>query len=121
MACQATATRGRRRCPRHDPAVVFPPTGYPEDVRAEALALYEAVGPAEAARRLGLKAATVRSWAHRAGLTSNLVFYDQPWALEAELTWEATCAAREAAEYRRLVDLAGKIDSLSFRELVALF
>ena len=121
MTCQATATWGRAHCPRHDPAVRFPPTGYPGYVRAEALALYEAVGPAEAARRLGLKAATVRSWAHRAGLTSNLVFYDQPWALEAEKTWEATCAAREAAELRRLADLASKVDSLSFRELVALF
>jgi len=41
---------------------------YSDEQRAEALRLYEEVGPAEASRRCGVPNATIRSWASRAGL-----------------------------------------------------
>lgn len=43
---------------------------YTPEQREEALRLYVEHGPAEAARRLGIPAATVRSWAKRAAKTS---------------------------------------------------
>ena len=98
LRCYATATWGRLHCPRHDPAVEWRPTGYPPHVRERALTLYREHGPAEAARRLGLRPGTVRVWAHRAGMSSPHVPYE--WARDVR-TWPATLAARDAAELRR--------------------
>ena len=96
--CYATATWGRQHCPRHDPTVTWRPAGYPLQVRERALELYRQVGPAEAARQLGLKAGTIRVWAHREGISSPYVTYE--WARDIQ-TWPATLAARDAAELRR--------------------
>ena len=74
------------------------PSGYPRHVRERALELYREVGPAEAARQLGLKAGTIRVWAHREGISSPHVTYE--WARDVR-TWPATLAARDAAELRR--------------------
>jgi transposase-like protein len=43
---------------------------YSKAQREESLQLYTEVGPAEAGRRLGIPAATVRKWAQRAGTQS---------------------------------------------------
>ena len=72
--------------------------GLPAAVRERALELYTEVGPAEAARQLGLKAGTIRVWAHREGISSPYVTYE--WARDGQ-TWPATLAARDAAELRR--------------------
>jgi len=96
--CHATSTWGRMYCPAHDPAVKRRPTGYPPDVRAQALELYKEVGPAEAARRLGLRSGTIRVWAHRAGISSPHV--PSEWGRDVT-TWPATIAAREWARLRR--------------------
>lgn len=45
-------------------------TSYTAEQRAEALALYAEHGLAEAARRTGIKAGTIGSWAHRSGTPS---------------------------------------------------
>jgi len=45
-----------------------PQRTYTPEQREEALRLIAEVGPAEAARQLGLKSGTLRSWASRAGL-----------------------------------------------------
>lgn len=47
------------------------PRTYGDDEREQALALYKAVGPAEAGRRLGIPAGTIRTWASRAHLTED--------------------------------------------------
>jgi transposase-like protein len=44
---------------------------YTDEQRAEALALYAEVGPAKAARQLGIRAGTLRQWAVRAGVTGH--------------------------------------------------
>ena len=73
------------------------PTGFPQSVRDEALELYREVGPAKAARQLGLESGTIRAWAHRAGITSTRVAYE--WAEDGR-TWPATMAAQDAARLR---------------------
>ena len=82
-------------CP-HDP-IRWQPTGFPQSVRDEALELYREVGPAKAARQLGLESGTIRAWAHRAGITSTRVAYE--WAEDGR-TWPATMAAQDAARLR---------------------
>jgi hypothetical protein len=82
--CYATATWGRLYCPRHDHTVRWRPTGYPQEVRDLALELCQEVGPAEAARQIGLRSGTIRVWAHRAGLSSPHVPYE--WARDV-ITW----------------------------------
>lgn len=114
LQCYATATWGRAYCPRHDPAVTWRPTGYPQDVRDRALDLYRQSGPIEAARRTGVKAGTVRVWAYRAGITSPHVPYE--WARDVR-TWPATLAAQAGTERRRIEREIAKID----RQLARLF
>jgi transposase-like protein len=43
---------------------------YTQEQRAEALKLYQEVGPSEAGRRLDIPNATIRQWAKRAGASS---------------------------------------------------
>lgn len=97
--CHATATWGRLQCPRHDPRVKWRPTGFPRSVREQALELYQQVGPAEAARQTGVRAGTIRVWAHRAGISSPHVPYE--WAGDAT-TGPARATAGQLAEVRRL-------------------
>lgn len=104
--CYATATWGRLYCPAHDPAVRplsvnvtwRRPTGFPLCVRERALELYAQVGPAEAARQLGIKSGTIRAWASRSGSSSPHVPYE--WGRDVT-TWPATIAARKTADRRR--------------------
>lgn len=107
--CYATATWGRRYCPRHDPTVRWRPRGFPQRLRDRALELYQEVGPAEAARQLGLRSGTIRVWAHRAGISSPHVPYE--WARDVS-TWSATLAARDAAELRRCKREVGEAERL---------
>jgi len=111
--CFATATWGRLYCPGHDPTVRRRPTGFPRGVRDRALELYREVGPAEAARQLGLKSGTIRSWASRAGVSSPHVPYE--WARDVT-TWPATVAAQHFAALRRSKRSLAEID----RRLAAL-
>jgi transposase-like protein len=46
------------------------PRKYTPEQEAEAIALLQEMGPAEAARRTGIAKGTIASWAHRAGLAS---------------------------------------------------
>jgi len=96
--CRATATWGRTHCPAHDPAVARRPTGHLRWVKEWALDLYREFGPAEAARRTGVRSGTIRVWAHRAGISSPHVPYE--WARDVT-TWPATIAAQEWAKLRR--------------------
>ena len=110
--CCAPALTGRAYCLAHDPALSpgrrFGSTeqaraanrnpAYPAVVRAEALRTYAEHGPAEAARRTGVRSGTIRQWAFRAGVTSPRVVYE--WARDVR-TWEATLAAKALAELRR--------------------
>lgn len=75
------------------------PSPYTPEQRAGALELYAEHGPAEASRRSGVPSATIRQWAHRAGITGK----------RAETTAAATRAARVSwAERRaRIADSAG--------------
>jgi transposase-like protein len=82
-------------------------------VRDRALELYREVGPAEAARQLGLKSGTLRSWASRAGVSSPHVPYE--WARDVT-TWPATVAAQHFATLRRSKRSLAEVD----RRLVAL-
>ena len=112
-ACHATATWARLYCPAHDPAVRRRPTGLPQSVRERALELYQEVGPAEAARQLGLKSGTIRAWASRAGVSSPHVPYE--WARDVT-TWPATVAAQKFAAMRRSKRRLAEVD----RRLAAL-
>ena len=96
--CCATATWGRLFCPRHDPTVRWRPTGFSQSTRGRALELYAQVGPAEAARQLGIKSGTIRAWASRSGSSSPHVPYE--WGRDVT-TWPATIAARKTADRRR--------------------
>lgn len=59
--------------------------------KAEALELYVEHGPAEAGQMTGIPSGTIRSWAHRAGMTR----------LRYEKTEAATTAAQARAEQKR--------------------
>ncbi len=110
--CCAPALTGRTYCLAHDPALPSAVRfgsreqasaanrnpAYPAVVRAEALRIYAERGPAEAARRTGVRSGTIRQWAFRAGVTSPRVGYE--WARDGR-TWEATLAAKTLAELRR--------------------
>lgn len=78
-------------------------------MRDRDLELYQEVGPAEAARQLGLRSGTIRVWAHRAGISSPHVPYE--WARDVS-TWSATLAARDAAELRRCKREVGEAERL---------
>ncbi len=112
--CHATATWARLYCPAHDPSVRRRPTGLPWSLRERALELYAEVGPAEAARQLGIKSGTIRSWASRAGVSSPRV--PSEWARDLT-TWPATIAAQERAKLRRLErEIAEMERALSFAD-----
>jgi len=111
--CHATATWARLYCPAHDPAVRRRPTGFPRSVRDRALELYQEVGPAETARRTGLRSGTIRAWASRAGVSSPHVPYE--WARDVT-TWPATVAAQHFAALRRSERELAEVD----RRLAAL-
>ena len=64
---------------------------YSAEDKARALAIYVEQGPAEAARATGIKDATIRSWAKRAGMA----------APRAEVTRAAVKAAQESWLQRR--------------------
>ena len=110
--CCAPALTGRAYCLAHDPALPSAVRfgsreqasaanrnpAYPAVVRAEALRIYAERGPAEAARRTGVRSGTIRQWAFRAGVTSPRVVYE--WARDGR-TWEATLAAKALTELRR--------------------
>jgi len=83
-------------------------------VRDRALELYQEVGPAETARRTGLRAGTIRAWASRAGVSSPHVPYE--WGRDVT-TWPATIAAQERAKLRRLErEIAEMERALSFAD-----
>ncbi|CAN5678461.1 hypothetical protein BH18ACT15_BH18ACT15_14320 [soil metagenome] len=105
--CYATATWGRLYCPAHDPAVRRRSTGFPPSTRERALELYQQVGPAEAARQLGIKSGTIRSWASRAGVSSPHVAYE--WGRDVT-TWPATVAAQQFAAMRRSKRRLAEVD-----------
>jgi hypothetical protein len=77
----------------------------PAPVRERALALAEEVGPAEAARRMNLNAATLRSWRAKAGQTAPRVYEDpHAWADRKEQAAAAWDGAQEAlARVRQFV------------------
>jgi transposase-like protein len=75
---------------------------YTDAERNEALALYLEVGAAEAARRLGFAAGTIRQWAHRAGMTDTRHAAAKAGVAAARLTW----AQRRAAITVRFGDAA---------------
>jgi hypothetical protein len=76
-------------------------------VRDRALELYQEVGPAETARRTGLRAS-------RAGVSSPHVPYE--WGRDVT-TWPATIAAQERAKLRRLErEIAEMERALSFAD-----
>jgi transposase-like protein len=98
---------------------------YTDEQRAEALALYADVGVSEAARRTGIPAGTIASWANRAGIQPE-ANENLRAAVEARrLTW----AERKTALATRLGEiadqaaeqLAAKIaaNELSGRDLIA--
>lgn len=60
---------------------------YSEGVRKRALALYLEVGPAETGKRLGIPAATVRSWAQREGLATVAAEQRRDAVQAARLRW----------------------------------
>jgi len=68
-------------------------------VRDHTLEVYQQAGPAEAARQTGLKAGTIRVWAHRAGISSPHEPYE--WGRDVT-TWPATLAAQARAKLRHL-------------------
>ena len=79
---------------------------HPPELRARALALYRGeVGPAEAARRVGVPPATVRGWAHRAGVSSERAAHARAGAKAARLTW----AQRRAEVARDSGDAAAEL------------
>jgi hypothetical protein len=61
---------------------------YTDEQRSDALKLYQAVGPAEAGRRLGIPSTTVRQWAKRAGASSPRAEHVRAAVEGAKLTWE---------------------------------
>ena len=71
-----------------------PKRSYTEEQKAEALRLYREVGAAEASRQCGVNSATLRVWAHRAGLAGHVP--------PSEQTKAATDAARRSWAQRRL-------------------
>lgn len=100
---------------------------YTDEQRAQALALYAEVGPAEAARQLGIKAGTIRQWAARAGVTG-----DDPrtrlategarvkWAARRdELADKAGAAAEQVLE--AMVKAANDGDGMNARGLSVAF
>jgi hypothetical protein len=86
-------------------------------VKAEALRLAEESGAAEAAKRTGAPAATIRSWRHRSGAAGPPKSVDpQTWAERkragAEDAWEA---AQEALARVRSLLVAGRPPTRSGR------
>lgn len=80
---------------------------YDENFRQQAIALAVEIGPADAARQLGVKAATLRSWCSRADVATDAA---------RETTKAATEALKATAEERRAL-LATKL--LTIAELAA--
>ncbi len=75
---------------------------YTEKARADALRLYVEHGPAEASRRTGIPAATIRKWAEQAGRASTRSQSAAVACRAARLTWaqrraEVAVRAGEAA------------------------
>lgn len=62
---------------------------YTDEQREEALRLYADHGPGEASRRCNIPSATIRSWAHRAGLSHSGPVSEQTKAATdaARLSW----------------------------------
>jgi hypothetical protein len=79
-------------------------------VKAEALRLAEEHGAAEAAKRTGVPAATIRSWRHRSGAAGPPAGVDrQTWQEQkARGAREAWATAQEALAQVRLLLAAGK-------------
>jgi hypothetical protein len=79
-------------------------------VKAEALRLAEEHGAAEAAKRTGVPAATIRSWRHRSGAARPPAGLDtQTWQEQkAQGAWEAWATAQEALAQVRSLLAAGK-------------
>jgi transposase-like protein len=61
---------------------------YDEQTRGQAVALAVEVGPAEAARRLGIKATTLRSWCSRAGVATDAAANTSAAAAVKRAQWE---------------------------------
>ncbi len=92
--------------------------------RKDALRLYVELGPAEAGRRCEIPAATIRSWAHRAGVSANVPPSEQTraatdaarlsWAQRrAELSRETGAVAAELPERIRTATKASDVRALA--------
>ena len=79
---------------------------YDDDFKTRAVALAVEIGPAEAARQVGVKPGTVRAWCSRAGVVT----------VAPERTRAATEARRQAWEERRTV-LVHRIGEVAERAL----
>jgi hypothetical protein len=90
--------------------VVKPQRATDATVNAEALRLAEEHGAAEAAKRTGVSAATIRSWRHRSGAAGPLAGMDsQTWQEQkAHGAREAWATAQEALAQVRSLLAAGK-------------
>ncbi len=85
---------------------------YSDEEKATAVALLQAVGPAEAARQLGISKGTISSWASRAGVYSDAAASATAAAIEARTL---TIAERKAALADGLMLDAQRIRAELFR------
>jgi hypothetical protein len=101
------------------------PRSYADAERNEALSLYLEVGAAEASRRCGVPAGTIRQWAHRRGLTTARTASARASVEAARLTWAqrraevATRAGEGAATF--LDDAIAEKSARNRRDLMAAF
>jgi hypothetical protein len=85
---------------------------HPPDLKAHALAIYVEHGGAEASRKTGVPAPTIRSWAHRDGVATVAAQNTRAAIAAAQLRWEerrlalADAIGREAEAALGLVDEA---------------
>lgn len=88
---------------------------YSDEQKAEAVALLQAVGPAEAARQLGISKGTISSWASRAGVYSDAAASATAAAVEARTL---SIAERKAALAEGLMADAQRIRGELFAKRV---
>lgn len=96
------------------------PRKYTPEQEAEAVALLQELGPAEAARRTGIAKGTIASWAHRAGVGSEEARSQTAAAVEARTLTIADRKARLAeglmadAERIRAELFTGRLERKAF-------
>jgi transposase len=84
---------------------------YTDEEKAEALRLYEEVGPGEASRRLHIPMQTIASWGRRSGLQTNAPANVKAAIEMAQLTREAKRAAALDLMHDKLLDVLQRLDA----------